>query len=177
MNKKNLLIAAVVIVISGTGFAAYQQISAKKALAKTPATETTVVQRGDLSITVEATGSLAPQGEFSLAFPVGGGIYEIAVVEGQTVKQGDILASLEDSIQAKADFQTLFSVAGIAQAELARINAQSALDYAVGDLAYLIGPDAYYWEKQLGQAEERLVALNQDPNAIAEQKSAAEEKV
>jgi multidrug efflux pump subunit AcrA (membrane-fusion protein) len=59
---------------------------------------------------------------------------------------------------------------------LAFFNAQDSLTRAVDDLAYLIGVDAYYWEGQLKQAEAELAALNQDSNATAEQKNAAEKQ-
>ena len=49
--------------------------------------------------------------------------------------------------------------------------------HTVDDLAHLIGLDAYYWEKQLAQAEETLAALNQDPNATTEQTASAESQV
>jgi HlyD family secretion protein len=177
MSKKNIWIVAVVIVIAVLGFMGYRQIAAKKASAEAPATETAVVQRGNLSVTVDAAGSLVSPTEFTLAFPVAGKVYEMAVVEGQTVQQGDVLARLEDNIQAEADFQALFTDAGIAKAELAAVNAQEALEDAVDDLKYRLGSDAYYWEGQLKQAEETLAALNADPNASAEQKTEAQKVV
>ena len=120
MSKKNIWIVVVVIVIAALGFMGYRQIAAKKASAEAPATETAVVQRGDLSVTVEAAGSLTPPTEITLAFPVAGKLYEIPVSEGQTVKQGDLLARLEDNIQAEADFQALFTHAGVAQGRTGR---------------------------------------------------------
>jgi HlyD family secretion protein len=177
MSKKNVIIAAVVIVIAVAGFAAYQQIAARRTLAETPATETAVVERGNMSVTVDAAGSLASPTEFTLAFPVAGKVYEIAVIEGQTVKQGDVLAWLEDNIQAEADFQALFTDAGIAKAELAAVTAQEALDDATDDLNYRIGSVTYYWEGQLKQAEETLAALNADPNVSVEQKTEAQKAV
>ena len=176
MSKKNILIVSFVV-IAALGFAAYRQIAAKRATADAPAVETATVQRGDLSITVEAVGILTPPTEFNLAFSAAGKIYEIAVVEGQTVKQGDVLARLEDNLQAEADFQALFTEAGVAQAELATAVAQEALDDALNDLKYRIGSNTFYWEEQLKQAEETLAALNADTNASAEQKTKAQEAV
>jgi HlyD family secretion protein len=177
MSKKNLIISAVVIVVAVAGFAAYRQIAAKRAAAETPATETVVVERSNLSVTVDAAGSLASPIEFTLAFPVTGKVYEIAVIEGQTVKQGDVLARLEDNIQAEADFQALFTPAGVARVELAVAIAHESLDDALQDLKYRIGSVTYYWEDQLKQAEETQAALNTDPNATAEQKADAQATV
>jgi len=177
MSKKNIWIISIVIVIAALGFIAMRQIAAKKAAAETPATETAVVERGDLSVTVEAAGSLTPPTEITLAFPVAGKLYEIPVSEGQTVKQGDLLARLEDNIQAEADFQALFNSAGVAQSELAAVNAQESLDDAINDLKYLIGSVTYYWEDQLAQAEQTLITLNTDSNVNTEQKSEAQKTV
>jgi len=171
MSKKNIWIISIVIVIAALGFVAMRQIAAKKAAAESPATETAVVERGDLSVTVEAVGSLTPPTEITLAFPVAGKLYEIPVSEGQTVKQGDLLARLEDNIQAEADFQALFIGAGIAKSELAAVNAQEALDDAINDLKYLIGSVTYYWEEQLAQSEQTLITLNTDSYACTEQKA------
>lgn len=140
-------------------------------------TETAVVERGDLSVTVEAAGSLTPPTEITLAFPVAGKLYEIPVSEGQTVKQGDLLVRLEDNIQAEADFQALFTSAGVAQSELAAVNAQEALDDAINDLKYLIGSVTYYWEEQLAQSEQTLITLNADSNVNTEQKAEAQKTV
>ena len=177
MSKKNIWIISIVIVIAVLGFIAMRQIAAKKAATETPATETAVVERGDLSVTVEAAGSLTPPTEITLAFPVAGKLYEIPVSEGQTVKQGDLLARLEDNIQAEADFQALFTSAGVAQSELAAVNAQEALDDAINDLKYLIGSVTYYWEEQLAQSEQTLITLNADSNASTEQKAEAQKTV
>ena len=177
MSKKNIWIVAVIIVIAALSFMGYRQIAAKKASAQSPATETAVAQRGDLFVAVEASGSLTSPTGITLAFPGAGKLYEIPVTEGQTVKQGDLLARLEDNIQAEADFQALFSDAGILQAELAAADAQEALVDATDYLKYRIGSGTYYWEGQLKQAEETLAALNADPNASVEQKAEVQEAV
>ena len=177
MNKKNIWIVAVVVIIAALGFMGYRQIVAKRASAEAPTTETAVVVRGDLSVTVEAAGSLTPPTQITLAFPVAGKLYEIPVLEGQAVKQGDLLARLEDNIQAEADFQALFTDAGDARVELAVANAEEALGDALGDLKYRIGTATYYWEEQLKQAEETLAALDADPNASVEQKAEAQKVV
>jgi HlyD family secretion protein len=177
MSKKNIWTVSIIVVVAVLGFVGYRQIAAKKASAEAPMTETAVVERGDLSVTVEAAGSLTPPTEITLAFPVAGKLYEIPVSEGQTVKQGDLLARLEDNIQAEADFQALFTSAGIAQSELAAVNAQEALDDAINDLKYLIGSVTYYWEEQLAQSEQTLITLNVDSNASTEQKAEAQKTV
>lgn len=177
MSKKTIWTVAIVVVIAALGLLGYRQVAAKKEAAEVSTTETAVVQRGELTVTVEAAGSLTPPTEITLSFPVAGKLYEVSVIEGQAVKQGDLLARLEDNIQAEADFQALFTDAGVAKAELAVAYAKEAFDDALGDLKYRIGTVTYYWEGQLKQAEETLAALIADPNASAEQKAAAQKAV
>jgi multidrug efflux pump subunit AcrA (membrane-fusion protein) len=174
MNKKSILTVFIVVVIAALGFAGYQQIAAKRAATETPATETAVVERGDLSVTVEAAGSLTPPTEITLAFPVAGKVYEVAFVEGQAVKQGDLLARLEDNIQAEADFQSLFTPNGVLQAEGNVVEAQIVLDDAIEELEYLISPLVYYREVKLAEAQVLLDALKADPTATQEQIANAE---
>jgi multidrug efflux pump subunit AcrA (membrane-fusion protein) len=174
--RKWIIYIVLALILGGGGWLVLQRQSARSAGNDQP-TETAVVQRGNLSITVEAAGSLTPPTEFTLAFPVAGKVYEMPAIEGQTVKQGDVLARLEDNLQAEADFQTLFTDAGVAQVELAAVNAQKASDDALGDLKYRIGSNTYYWEGQLKQAEETLTVLDADSNASAEQKTEAQKAV
>ena len=86
-----------------------------------------------------------------------------------------VLARLEDNVQAEADFQALFTAEGVAQAELALVNAEVALEEAINDLKYLMGSDAYYWEIQSEQAVAALAAL--DNSATVEQQTDAQTAV
>lgn len=138
MRKWTLYIIVAALILGGGGWLILQRQSANSATSS-QTVETAVVQRGDLSVMVEAAGSLTASTEFTLAFPVTGNLYEVTIIEGQPVKKGDVLARLENNIQAEADFQSLFTDAGIAQSELTAINSWEALSYAIDDLAYLIG--------------------------------------
>jgi len=59
------------------------------------ATETAVVRRGTLLAIVDATGSLVPQSEASLAFSSTGRVAEVLVAEGDIIRAGQPLARLE----------------------------------------------------------------------------------
>lgn len=95
MNKKNILTISIVVVVAVIGFMAYRQVAAKKAAAKAPATETALVERGDLSMTIDVSGSLISRMEVSLAFTVGGRVGNVLVVEGQKVDEGQSLLQLD----------------------------------------------------------------------------------
>ncbi len=188
MNKKSILIIFIVAAIAVMGFAAYRWIAANRAAAETPATETAVVQRGNLSMTVDASGSLLSPSETTLAFESGGRLAEVLVAEGQTVKAGDVLARLDSSAlelqlaQAELNLQLLTSPEAIAQTELNVINAREALDEAERDLDSILHPDVAYYQEQLADAQARLAAAQNnatitDVGALANAVFAAEEAV
>ena len=95
MNKKTLLTLTAIVVVIALGFVMTRQIAAKKAAVETPATETAVVQRGDLSMTIDASGSIVPRAEIGLAFTTGGRVVELLVAEGEQVQVGQALLRLD----------------------------------------------------------------------------------
>ncbi|MDY7040788.1 MAG: efflux RND transporter periplasmic adaptor subunit [Chloroflexota bacterium] len=56
---------------------------------------TVVVSRGDLVVSVSATGSVAPESQVNLSFGMMGEVDEVLVEEGQTVEAGQLLARLD----------------------------------------------------------------------------------
>ena len=68
------------------------------------------VTRGDLNIIVSADGNLTMPDEFDLRFGTSGQVEEILVEEGDKVRQGALLAMLDDSAQVNAIKTALFSV-------------------------------------------------------------------
>lgn len=173
-TRTTLIVIVVVLLVAVGGYFAWPKPETVEA---TPALQTTKVRTGDLVITASGAGTVLPSAQVDLAFRTGGILNELNVAVGDTVQRGQVLARLEGSVQAEADFDALFTDAGLAQAELAAINAQEALDDATNDLKYLMGANAYYWDLQLAQAEETLSTLNADPAASAEQKTAAQAAV
>ena len=95
MNKKNILIVSAIVVIAVIGFMAYKQVAAKKAVAEAPAAETALVERGDLSMMIDASGSLIPHVEIGLAFTTGGRVAEMLATEGEQVEAGQPLLRLD----------------------------------------------------------------------------------
>jgi len=75
-----------------------------------PLGQTFQVERGDLDIVVSADGSLTMPNQFDLKFGTNGQVDEILVEEGDTVKQGALLAMLDNSSQKNAIRTALFSI-------------------------------------------------------------------
>ncbi|HET7143793.1 MAG TPA: HlyD family efflux transporter periplasmic adaptor subunit [Anaerolineales bacterium] len=143
--------------------------------AETAQLQTAKVRTGDLVVTANGAGTIVPAAQVDLGFRMSGTLTELNVATGSAVTTGQVLARLEENIQAEADFQALFSAEGLAQAKLAVANAESALEDATNTLIYRVGSITWYWEDQLMQAEAALFAL--DANASDEQRTAAQAAV
>ena len=121
--------------------------------AEVPALQTAKVRTGDFVVTASGAGTVLPAAQVDLAFRSSGVVAELNAAIGDSVQNQQVLARLEENIQAEADFQALFTAEGVAQAQLALIAAQDALVTAQNDVIYLIGSDAWYWQGQLEKPE------------------------
>lgn len=170
-----IIVVSVVLVAIATGV--YFAWPSTNTEAAEPALQTAKVRMGDLVVTASGAGTVVPASEVDLGFRSSGVMSELNVSVGDAVTSTDVLARLESNLQAEADFQSLFSSEGVAQAELALADAQTALDDAILDLKYALGPTAYYWDAQLKQAEETLSSLNADTAASTKQKTEAQNAI
>ena len=111
-GKQILIMAFGVIVLSGLGFAGYQQF-----LAPTAPTPTPVPQTQAIDDVISSQGFVVPTRSVDLAFRAGGRVTEVLIHEGDQVKQGQALIRLQaDQLQA-----------GVAQAQAALTLAQANL--------------------------------------------------
>jgi RND family efflux transporter MFP subunit len=122
MNKKWWIVIATTVVLIAVGIFGWRSIAAGKAEAQAPQGENAVVRRGALAVAVDATGSLTPHSQVSLAFETGGRVAEVLVEEGQFVKAGQPLVRLEtDELELQVT-QAEAALAG-ARAQLAQLTA------------------------------------------------------
>ena len=87
--------------------------------AEVPALQTAKVRTGDLVVTASGAGTVVPAAQVDLAFRSSGVVAELNAAIGDSVQNQQVLARLEENIQAEADFQALFTAEGVAQAQLA----------------------------------------------------------
>jgi RND family efflux transporter MFP subunit len=80
----------------------------------------TTVQRGDLLVTVSATGNIEPRARVALSFDLAGRVTEVVVEVGDKVKAGDPLARLDDRALLLQVEQAKASLEG-AEAQLALV--------------------------------------------------------
>ncbi len=85
-----------VVVLAGGGSAGYFLTRSDKAAAATTTTTETVAT-GTVRQSVSATGTLAPASEENLNFSVSGEVTKVAVSEGQHVKKGQTLATIDSA--------------------------------------------------------------------------------
>ncbi len=62
---------------------------------ETPIQDETILESGDLAVTVSATGMIAPLRQVGLVFEFSAPVAEVLVVEGQRVTKGQVLARLD----------------------------------------------------------------------------------
>jgi len=141
-NRFNLIVSGLVLTALLAVAAFYFQNSANAAATETPVVQTAKVRTGDLVITASGAGVVEPAAQVDLAFRSAGVLNELNVQVGDQVTSAQVLARLEENLQAETDLQALFSAEGIANVELALANTQADLDHAIGTYAYLIGTDA-----------------------------------
>jgi len=126
LMKKKVFKITLILVLCGVG--AFWLISAFKS-DSTPVLENQVVtvQRGDLTIDITASGNLALSVTEDLAFEMAGTVEEILVEEGESVKEGQVLAKLDTS---EWDTELTNLERDELQAEINLKNAERALEQA-----------------------------------------------
>ena len=94
---KRLLTAIITIaVLGGAGWFGFQRFQESRAqLDEQPTYETVSVERGTISSTVSATGSIEPEAEVALSFRASGRVEQVLVSVGQPVEAGQLLAQLD----------------------------------------------------------------------------------
>jgi HlyD family secretion protein len=96
-------------------------------------TETAVVERGTIRVSIDGSGSLAAGDEVALAFSGGGEVAEVLVAVGDEVQVGDMLARLDDAEAREAVADAELQVAQ-AENDLALARAEAELGLAQADL-------------------------------------------
>jgi len=125
-------VAVAVLAALGGGYAFSQ------ANAKTTITTATAASQ-DLSVTVSAPGTVDASARTSVYSPIAGTLTAVKVTDGQAVKAGDVLATLDDSALASAVAQARAAVAqahaqrNAASAQLAQAKAQREAARAMPD--------------------------------------------
>lgn len=110
MNKKKwIILAAVAAVLGGGGFYGYSYLKAKdtaseEAPVEQPSYPTATVDVGEVKKTVFASGTVEAKAREEVKPEISGKVERLLVKEGQTVKKGDVLFTV-DSTDAQLEMQ------------------------------------------------------------------------
>ncbi|ABZ85596.1 secretion protein hlyd, putative [Heliomicrobium modesticaldum Ice1] len=111
-RQKAIAAALAVIVFSGAGYGYYARESAARE--KAQAVQYSVVERGDVTETVSASGTIQTPQQIKLSFTAGGRLTSVAVKVGDRVQAGQTMATLDD---ANARAQVASAQANVASAQ------------------------------------------------------------
>lgn len=176
LSRKFIWIGLIVlVVIGGGGYAYYQYVYLPQQNANSqPVLQTATVRQGNLELLASGTGTLIAPNSVDLAFQTGGQINAINVKVGDTVKAGDVLATVDDTsaqialVQAKRNLLDLTSPGAIATAQGAVATAETTLESALNHLEYIISPPVLHWEDEVAKAQQAVkdaqTALDANPN-------------
>jgi HlyD family secretion protein len=89
MKRRTYSILAIIVALALVG------CQAQAPAAKPTAPQTTTIQRGNLTATIAAAGTVAARSQVVLTFQASGGVKEIDVKVGDKVKTGQVLAKLD----------------------------------------------------------------------------------
>jgi HlyD family secretion protein len=155
MSFRRILATVVVsLVILGAAAYGYQTYLAPM---PTP-TPTPISKLPNPPIVVSAAGVVMPARMVSLGFKVAARIVQVRVGEGDNVKQGDILARLDDSILQKQIAQAQAAVV-LAQKQLAQLKAGGTPDQIAAAQAALNAANANYEKVRRGPTADELAQL------------------
>lgn len=93
--KKYFIISLVVLLVGGIGFYSY-----KKNQKPVITYNEYKVERGDIAISILATGTVKPKNRLEIKAPVAGRIEQVLIKEGSIVKKGQILAWMSSTERA-----------------------------------------------------------------------------
>lgn len=122
--RRILRIVVTVVVLAIAAVVVLELVKAQggaEATAAVTVEDSTIIETGDLLVTVSGTGAITPAQEVGLSFQLSAPVKEILVQDGQTVAAGDVLARLDAT-----DLET-----ALTNAELALANQQASYDALV----------------------------------------------
>jgi HlyD family secretion protein len=167
---RTILVFVLLIAAGAVGVAVYQRVSARQ---RVQSYQTAVMERGTLTASIGATGTIQAGQQATLSFAVNGRVGKVGVRMGDRVSAGQVLVELDPAYYPQAvisaqielinaqkalnDLKT--SQTALAQAELTLANAKKALDDAQTAYDEAVKNNNQGW---LQQARERADQAYQD---------------
>lgn len=127
MKKKiiKIILGCVIVgLVSAGGYFGYKSYASKKTVTSSR-TVTNKVRKGNIDITVQATGTITSVNEVSVSSSNSGTIRNLAFKAGDSVKKGDVICNIDDS---NAQQSVTSSQNSLAQKNLELSNLEKSLD-------------------------------------------------
>ncbi len=144
-----------VLISSGILYAQFQIAQAAEQNAVVKVEDEIIVAKSDLTVTVNATGTISPSQQLPLAFDFNGSVKEILVKEGQLVKRGDVLTRLNAPDLENAVANAHLGLAAQQASYDALTRPARDVDIAVAEAAL-----------KAAQAQAGAATLGADPNEV-----------
>lgn len=170
MKKSKRLYVILVLAALGLGLGGWQ---ITRSQTTTVAPQTAIVERGDVALTVLATGAIEAEQLVSVGARVSGQIQRIDVVLGQKVKAGDVIAQIDRQDQENDVLRAEAALAGIDAQIAARSAALRKAELVMERQLKLGAQDLVTKEAVEGGAAD-VAVLKADLTALEAQKSSAE---
>lgn len=113
------------------------------------------VERGTISLEVAASGVVEPERTTSLSFKVPGRVLDVAVSEGDTVAEGELLASL-DTAEIELQLRQAEAALAVAEAQLEKATSGPATEDVEAARAAVAAAVAGYERLRQGAVPEQL---------------------
>jgi RND family efflux transporter MFP subunit len=123
--RRLILPTAALGVVGLAGVIGYQRVQGEIFKQEVRTTEVAMISPSQADVTVTATGYVIPQVTSKVGSKLPGRIAKVNIKEGDTVKEGDVIAQLEDADQ-KSQVVAATSRVGAAQARIATARANLA---------------------------------------------------
>jgi HlyD family secretion protein len=162
--KKAIIIVVIILALLSGGFFITQGAKARQQASLFTDLETAAIERGQLNMTIGASGQVYTNQEADLLWKIPGQVAQVHVVPGQPVQAGDVLATMEQTslpafiILAQADLVT----AQKARDDLLNSQAQQAMALKAVDEAEKTLEDAHNPELAQAQAQAAIAQAVQD---------------
>jgi len=163
-RRWRMIVAAAVVILLAAAGAYYELVYLPARAAAQSPLQTTVATHGDLTVSVPGTGILQPANQVQLGFGTSGKIAAIDVKPGDQVKQGQLLAQLDNTSeqvkfqQAQRALADYTSAAAIAQAQGAVATETDTLTNAKYALMQLISPAVFASQEKVRTDQDALSA-------------------
>lgn len=165
-RRWSIVAGAVLILLIAAGLLYYRLIYLSAQAAKVTPLQTAIVTKGNLTVSIHGTGILQPASQVQLGFGTSGKIAAIDVKPGDQVKQGQLLAQLDNTSeqvkyrQAQRALADFTSAAAIAQAQGTVATDTDTLTNARYALMQVISPAVFKSQEKV-QADQQALAAAQ----------------